>query len=263
MLRYILRPPSYGSTPKRLRKYLRAQSVVKVTPREQISVDWNQDFFMAYPPVEMVNNAPDEYREMRALYVSNKLRQRQWLANQGFSVPRTYTRLHQPFGEDIASGGSREFVVRPLRHTQGEDYRITNNDSDFDPESEYLSQVFPKRWEYRVILVKGKPLFTLLKKFIRDPLHFNQPWNHANGAYFVTCHSYTSNRLRWTNIYDLCQQSQVLQQFHIVALDVLLGDRRELGLARTPYAICEMNFCPSLTIQHNLEAVRTHVLHSS
>lgn len=262
-IRFILRPPSFGSTPKRLRKYFRAQGLVKVTPHEPISVDWNQDFFMAYPPVEMVSNAPPEYREMRALYVSDKLRQRQWLNSQGFAVPRTFTRLQQPFGIPSFTGRDHEFVVRPVRHTQGLEYRLTRDPSDFDPGCEYLSEVFPKRWEYRVILSYGKPILTLLKKFIRDPANFNMPWNHAHGAYFVTCHSYTSNRLRWTDIYDRIQASDVLSQFHIIALDVLLGDRRVLGLSRTPYAICEMNFCPSLTIQNNLEALKAHVLNRS
>jgi hypothetical protein len=261
MIRYILRPPSFGSTPKRLRKYLRAQKVVKVIPQEHISVDWNQDFFMAYPPMEMVSNAPPDYREMRALYVSDKLRQRQWLHAQGIAVPRTFTRLQQPFGIDTPSVSNREYVVRPVRHSQGIGYRLTQDTSDFDPQSEYLSEVFPKRWEYRVILSYGKPIITLLKKFIRDPANFNMPWNHAHGAYFVTCHNYRTNRLRWTNLYDVISSNTVLQQFHIVALDVLLADRHQLGLSNHPYAVCEMNFCPALTIQNNLDTVKAHALH--
>lgn len=263
MIRYILRPPSYGSTPKRLRRYLKAQGVVRIPPREEISVDWNQDFFMAYPPMEMVNNPPQNYLEMRALYVSNKLRQRQWLDQQGFSVPLTYTRLQLPFGRSVGSEAARQFVVRPLRHTQGEGYRTTTNPSDFDPEFEYLSEVFPKRWEYRVIVVKGKPLLTLVKKFLRNPVAAHLPWNHANGSYFVTCRTYTMDRLRWTDIYDVIDASPTLKAMHIVALDVLLGDRRQLGLRRTPYAVCEMNFCPSLNIQANLEDIRAHVIHSA
>jgi hypothetical protein len=255
--RFILRPPSIGSTPKRLRRYFKAQGVIRIPPREDMSFDWDKDFFMAYPPIDYVNNAPDHYLEMRGLYVSNKLTQRQWLSQQGFSVPRTYTRLGQPFGLELNSA-DRSYVVRPTRHTQGQGYRITRDPTDFDPQWEYLAEVFPKRWEYRIILVKGKPVITLLKKMIRS-VHFNQPWNHANGSYFVNCHSYTTNRLRWTNVYDVINSSQVLQQFHIMALDVMLGDRRSLGLATHPYAVCEMNFCPSLTIQHNLEAVTAHV----
>jgi hypothetical protein len=261
MTRYILRPPSIGSTPKRLKRWLKADGVKKVQPGAELMADWEKDFFMAYPPLESVVNPPPNYLEMRALYVSDKLRQRQWLSNQGLPVPGTFTRLGQAFGNPVP-GGDWGYVVRPLRHRGGAEYRVAGHSSDCDPEHEYISEVFPKRWEYRIILVKGKPLVTLLKKTIRS-IAFNQPWNHANGTYFVTCHSYASNRLRWTDVYDRLEQSPVLKQFHIVGLDVMLGDRHALGLPRHPYAICEMNFCPSLTIQNNLEALRTHVLHGT
>jgi hypothetical protein len=260
MTRFILRPPSFGSTPKRLRRWLGAQGVIKIPPRDDLTFDWNQDFFMAYPSLEYVANAPEHYLEMRSVYVSSKVTQRQWLHSQGFSVPHTFTRLGIPFGDRI-DGGDSNYVVRPLRHSGGMGYRLTRDPSDFDSQCEYLSQIFPKRWEYRIILLKGKPILTLLKKTIRS-LDFNMPWNHANGSYFTTCHSYTSNRLRWTNIYDTIERSTVLKHFHIVALDVLLADRHALGLSHHPYAVCEMNFCPALTIQNNLEAIRDHV-HSS
>jgi hypothetical protein len=262
MTRYILRPPSIGSTPKRLKRWLKAEQVIKVEPNTIAGgFDWDKDFFMAYPPIERLVNPPPNYLEMRALYVSDKLRQRQWLANQGLPVPCTFTRLGQRFGDHI-DGVDRGFVVRPLRHSGGFEYKLTGRSTDLDPQCEYISEVFPKRWEYRIILVKGKPLVTLFKKTIRS-IAFNQPWNHANGTYFVTCHSYTSNRLRWTDVYERLHQSEVLKQFHIVGLDVMLADRHSLGLPRHPYAICEMNFCPSLTIQNNLEALRTHVLHGA
>lgn len=263
MIRYVLRPPSFGSTPKRLKRLFNALRTVKIPNRNPIEVDWHRDFFLAYPPTEIVVNAPESYPEMRALYASNKLQQRQWLDRQGFPVPLTYTRLHQPFGRSVEHSTDRQFVVRPLRHFAGAGYRLTSNTSDFNPQTEYLSEVFPKRWEYRVILSYGKPIATLLKKFIRDPANFTQPWNHANGAYFVTCHNYRLNRLRWTNLYDLIESCSVLKQFHLVALDVLLGNRRLLGLDHHPYAICELNFCPSLTIPANLEALRAHVVNRS
>jgi hypothetical protein len=253
MTRFILRPPAFGSTPKRLRQYLGAQRVVKVPDVQNRTFDWNQDFFMAYPNPDQVLNRPDEYWEMRGIYASNKVTQRQWLHSQGLSVPYTLTRLGQGFGDPIGRS-DRGYVVRPLRHSGGIGYRLTQHPHDFDPATEYLSEVFPKRWEYRIILVKGKPIITLLKKTIRS-IEFNQPWNHANGSFFVTCHTYTSNRLRWTDIYDRIEASSVLKRFHIVALDVLLADRHALGLDRHPYAVCEMNFCPALTIPHNLETI--------
>lgn len=258
MTRFILRPPSFGSTPKKLKRLLGATGVIKVPSRDDITYDWKQDFFMAYPPINMVANAPEHYLEMRGLYAANKLTQRQWLHSQGFSVPRTHTRLNEPFGDSVRARGNAEFVVRPLRHYGGFEYRITRDSSDFDPQCEYLSEVFPKRWEYRVILLKGNPIVTLLKKTVRK-VDFNQPWNHSHGAYFVTCRTYTNDRLRWTNVYDKLQECSVLQSLHLVAFDIMLGDRHELGLRRTPYAICEMNFCPALTIPSNLEAIRNHV----
>lgn len=260
MTRFILRPPSFGSTPKRLKRYLQAERVIKIPDERGLLFDFNQDFFMAYPTPDLVVNAPQEYWEMRGVYASTKVTQRQWLSQQGFSVPFTLTRLGQGFGNPIGPSDC-EYVVRPLRHSGGVGYRITKYPHDFNSEHEYISQVFPKRWEYRIVLVKGKPVFTLLKKTIRN-IDFNMPWNHANGSYFVTCHSYVNNRLRWTNIYDVISNSSVLRQFHIVALDVLLADRRSLGLTYHPYAVCEMNFCPGLTIPSNLEAVRAHVYSS-
>jgi hypothetical protein len=48
---------------------------------------------------------------------------------------------------------------------------------------------------------------------------------------------------------------------HMVGVDILLPDRHQLGLRRTPYVICELNFFPSISIPANLEVIRHYALH--
>lgn len=250
-----------------LKDALGARRCVAVDAPRQVS--WSKDFFLAYPPVERLEehhaqthpahrgerelrpHTPllldplAEYRRLLQYYRGNKGTQRQLLADAGIPTPASQLRRGT-----LETGG--RYVVRPLRHFGGSDYRITDDPDDFVEGQEYISRLYPKRHEYRIIFVLGQALITLYK---RVPLGIDPdgPWNHASGSSFVTVTQEENNRLRRTDCVERLSQLDVVKSAHLVAADIMLG-RREDG-----YAVCELNFCPSLTIASNLERIRTHV----
>ena len=167
---------------------------------------------------------------------------------------------HQPetvwFGS--TSGGNlrtdiREsrYIVRPLRHSGGRGYRITSSPTDFEEGREYIQEVYPKNHEYRIIVVRGKPLFTLYKR--HPNLAQDQPWNHANGSSFVTVDNPDNNRLRHTDIYErISNASGLLNNLDLVGIDVMYAKRGE-------YVVTEFNLCPAITLEHNIQKVKEHV----
>jgi hypothetical protein len=145
-----------------------------------------------------------------------------------------------------------EYVVRPLRHSQGIGYRITSDPLDFEEGKEYISRLYPKAHEYRVIFVYGTPLITLLKRVPED-IDRDGPWNHAAGSSFVTVTGPTKNRLRHFDVVEKLRAFEVVQTAHLVGADIMLGPDK------SGYAVTELNFCPSITIPSNLERIRNHV----
>jgi len=155
----------------------------------------------------------------------------------------------------VSEGGHAapvRYVVRPLRHFGGHGYRLTEQADDYNPFNEYISEVFPKRHEYRVIFVYGTPVATMLKRMPQETPNPTLPWNHSMGAYFISVNNPENNRLRNTDVYEKLSSSPIVKASHLVAADVLLAKRNR-------YAICELNFCPALT-GTNFEKVVAYVL---
>jgi hypothetical protein len=144
------------------------------------------------------------------------------------------------------------WVVRPLRHRAGQGYRITQDPTDHDPAREYVQELYPKRREYRIIYCMGVPIITLLKR-VPENADPDGPWNHACGSTFITIEDLSRSYLRHTDVYDRLSAVPVIQNAHLVAADVLLGEDND-------YVVSELNFCPALTIEANLRKVASHVL---
>lgn len=205
----------------------------------------------------------DSYRSARAFASASKPSQRRILSDAGFPVPRTSFSSSTSqstdntieaiwFGVDHSGRDQPKYIVRPLRHSGGQGYRLTNNPSDYEEGREYIQEVYPKNHEYRIIVVRGKPLFTLYKRR-PETLTYEQPWNHANGSSFVTVDNPDNNRLRHTDVYErINNASGLLNNLDLVGIDVMYVRRGE-------YVITEFNLCPAITLEHNLQKVAEHV----
>lgn len=139
---------------------------------------------------------------------------------------------------------NKQYIHRPYRHRSGHHFRVINHLDIAQIETGYISEVFPKQWEYRLIYIKGELALTLLK---RAPKHLqpHDPWNHTNGAYFVTVQNPSNNRMRHTNALQILEQTPITQYAHLIAYDILLSHDYN-------WVVTEANFCPSLTIDNNL-----------
>ena len=238
MYRYLIRPKGYLTTPKRLHQLLGTQRIIRYGQQKRHQQpDWEKDFFLSYlsPPNETLNST-QQYTQLHNFYCSNKRDQRQTIEDSGIRTPSSYP--------------THKFIVRPLHHYGGRDYRVTQDHHDFNPQSEYISNFFPKNSEYRIIFVKGQPLITLLKH-APEGVSNELPWNHRNGGSFITVNNEKNNRLRHTSCLADLLKFPIIQNAHLCAVDILYRRRQ--------YAVLEINFCPSITIQDNLERIREHV----
>ena len=148
-----------------------------------------------------------------------------------------------------------QFIVRPLRHSQGQSYSLRSNETDYAAGREYIQEVYPKNHEYRVIIVRGEPLITLYKRR-PEGLHFADAWNHTNGSSFVTVNHPDNDRLRHTDLYDRIRSFPLFKSLDLIGLDVMTAKRGY-------YAVIEVNLCPALTINNNLERIRAYALSHS
>jgi hypothetical protein len=228
-MRYVVRPSHILTTPRVLARAMGAKRTLR-WPSKRIVPSYQQDFLLVYPA--NVTDGPEKYQELRAFSNSNKLIQRRYLHDHDIPVP---------------TGEAEEYVVRPLRHSQGQGWRLTDNPEDYDKSSEYISPLIKKEHEYRVVYCFGTPLFTLLKRRA-EGLTYRDPWNHQHGSTFVTVEDPNNNRLRHTDVVERLEQVPVVQHAHLCAADVLFTKEKQAF-------VCELNFCPSLTIQGNVAKV--------
>lgn len=216
-----------------------------------------------------------DYQSARTFASSTKPEQRRQLYTLGFPVPWTSSQntgpqTLEPFGipqypttpgyemgleptqSNVVSEQITRYIVRPLRHSGGQGWRLTDSPSDFREGREYIQEVYPKDHEYRIIAIRGEPLITLYK---RRPEHlsFDQPWNHTNGSSFVTVHNPDNNRLRHTDIYTRIAATDLFKSLDLIGLDIMLSRRNH-------YVITELNLCPAITIPDNLQRIKDHVL---
>lgn len=272
-VRCIVRPPGIITTPKLLKRVLGARRTISGDRQPS----WFQDFFLYYPPIEelieygltrpsslsrQINNLRPEYtfrfgndwvdgyRQIHAFCSSSKPAQRFRLHGYGFPIPPTFDRQSTAAG---CSGPSYsgQYIVRPKRHRSGIGWRLTRSITDFNEQSEYIQELYPKNHEYRVIAIRGEPIVTLLKR-VPENTPRASPWNHSCGSSFVTVHSDENNRLRHTNIYDLIRETPLFKHMDLIGVDVMY--RRD-----GQYAVSEVNTCPALQIPSSIEKVARHV----
>lgn len=238
MKRFIVKPLHFRKSPLALKRAIPARKLVSYPGRYQPALDYRQDVFLAYPDPDRypnpIVNVPESYGFLSSFYATNKRSQRLFI--------RDYSSLKTP-----ESYASTHFIVRPLRHFGGHDYRITDDPSDFNPEAEYIAPAFHKKREYRVIFVMGSPLILLRKKPGEGAQPFDA-WNHTNGSFFQTVNDWPSSPLTRTSFFDDAGSLCVLRDAHLIAVDVLLGDDNT-------YAVTELNFSPALSIPSNLERI--------
>lgn len=237
-MRFVIKPSKFRRTPLLLKRALGAQKLVSWPGRYQPPLDYRQDLFLAFPqrgryPNPIVN-VPDSYEFVSAFYSLTKHAQRGMILSSGLKTPEGYASTH--------------FIVRPLHHFGGHDYRITTDPNDYDSNTQYISPAFTKWREYRVLFVKGSPLIILRKKPGPASGPFDA-WNHASGSFFQTVHDRASCQLSHSSFFADAGNFCVLRDTHLVAVDVLLD-------ANFNYAVTEVNFSPAITIEANIEVVK-------
>lgn len=243
MTRFVIRHPNILTTPRNVAHELEIRTRVARLHREARFGGQRPDFFMHYPPPNLVHTPAGGLPSYMALYEffsGTKLQQRMELEHVGLPIP---SRL-------VGRPGTR-YVVRPRRHQGGSGWRITEVPTDFQPMREYISQLFPKTHEYRIIYVKGKPVIFLKKVKNDRNLQADQPWNHGN-TYFSTIAKerwLTSNLAVHTRCFQLLDECYVLRNADYVGVDILYN--RETH----DWCVCEFNSCPALTIEDNIKTV--------
>lgn len=268
MFRYIIRPQGIITTPRRLKELFNARRTLVYPFHGRRRANRSRDLFLAYPPIETLedHHALNEilktgYTCVRNFYISNKPIQRNKLAELGFNTSKTFTaRTGSPEPDFLR----QLYIARPFRHSSGRGYRLlrfrpSTETSEgvqielldsWNPATEYLQELYPKTSEYRVIIARGQPIITLVKRHPGiSPL---LPWNHAHGSSFVTVTDMSNNRLRHTNVYSVIEEHrEFFKHIDLCALDILVNLQHEPN-----YVVSEINFCPSISIPDNLERVR-------
>jgi hypothetical protein len=235
--RFVIRPDGMMTTPKAIAIGLgaktRAASWFRTQPRgHRYTPDWNRDFFMAYVPGVGV---PEE---LLHFYTRHKGGQRALIRASGVKVPDDYP-------ADV-------WVRRPIRHSCGVGFEVIRGEHpEYNPNTHYISPLFPKQWEYRLVYVRGVHTVTLYKR-VNEDTPPDVPWNHTHGATFVTTEDWNTCRLRHTSVLADLANNPITNNAHLVAVDVMLRNRRG-GIWE--YAVAEFNFCPSLSIETNLQKV--------
>lgn len=243
-MRFIVKPSKFRRTPLLLKRALGARKLVSFPGRYQPALDYHQDLFLAFPQLgrypNSIDNVPESYSFISSFYTLTKHAQRGVLIQSGLKTPEAYA--------------SRLFIVRPLHHFGGHDYRITEDPNDYDPNTQYISPAFAKWREYRVIFVKGTPLVVLRKKPGPESGPYDA-WNHTAGSYFQTVHQIDDSPLSRTSFFEDAKHFCVSRDTHLVACDVFID--RDFN-----YAVTEFNFSPALTIPSNIEVISNALAHS-
>jgi hypothetical protein len=246
-IRYVIRPPSIGKTPRAIANALGVETRRSDATRTVESFDWERDLFLGYPEPGRVRTLPSStYGDVHSFIRSSKAQQRRLVAALGVCTPATAT-SH----DELRPGAALGFIVRRNHHSGGRHYRLTQDPNDFIEGEEYIQEVYPKDREYRIIFVFGEPLITL-HKVKPEGVDQAAAWNHATGASFQTINNERNNRLAGTDVYSRLASLPIIIHGHIIAADVMWSD--SLG-----YSVCELNSCPGITIPANLERIVSHV----
>lgn len=248
-IRYIVRPSGILTTPNALKEALGAAQVVKASfSRERLSLA--KDFFFAYPdPAVMawggIEGQKASYHRLYGFFCNNKYYQRAAMHNAGLKVPVTLG--INATAPDLATSRN---VIRPYRHMAGQGFEVVTGVPN-QSRPGYISQVFNRTHEYRVIYVFGERVATLLKR-VPSALTQEQPWTHGNGVTFSHLSAPVANhRLTSRGFYSAAEAFFVTQQAHICAYDVMVSE--------DSYAVSELNFCPSLKVDDRIAKVAARI----
>jgi len=258
-IRYIVRPSGILTTPKALKIATQARALAEAESglRNQ-KFNPALDVFIGLPRSARVEGLSEgqraSYHQLRLFYTSTKFQQRKALHEAGVSVPMTVG-IHNL--DMLADGWDNKCVKRPLHHRAGQGFevgRFAELHPSLNVATHYLSVLFRRTHEYRVIYCHGKRIATLLKKHPdAAPLPQDRPWTHAEGAFFVGLSSpQETHRLTQRGCYEALERFHVIQEAHLCAVDVMVND--------TSYAVSEINFAPALTVQSRIEAVAARLL---
>lgn len=244
MIRYVVRYKSVRRSPALLAEALGVQTR-RYPGRLMKAPSYNRDLLFVYPRPEELLETGSTTREivhqLHGFFNCNKYSQRRYLQATGIPIPWTAGNL----SETSTAPSNTSFVVRPLRHSQSQNFRVTTSVQDFSPGQEYISSLFPKTREYRILYVLGKPLIILRKK-PNEGVGPEEAWGHVN-SHFQTIQDVPNCKLSGTDIFSRLGQCPIVQNAHILGVDVLWN--------RHGYVVLEFNSSPALTIENNISKV--------
>jgi hypothetical protein len=232
MLRHILRPEYIHKTPALLAEDLDVST--RRWPGTTTIPDFSRDLFMIYPAATEVANGGRNYPALREFFASNKAVQRQKIIAMGLPAPAVYLS-----NQVIPWGTPGPFVVRPLTHMKGEEFRVVSDPRGI-PQDHYLSPIYAKEREYRLLYVKGE----LILMWQKDPgrKQPDQAWSNVD---FLTIErkgdSFLFSR---TDARARLAACPIIRNAHIVGVDVMY---RSTGAHTGDWSVVEFNTCPSLT----------------
>lgn len=244
-IHYIHRPPSILSTPKRLADAITNLQSVRCTARRNIPQP-NRTILRTFYPMSS-NTSPIGADNPFLFFSGSKADQRENIRLQEIpTVPCARTHEEAERLPDYGHG----FVVRPLRHSQGRGWKVTQDRRDFTCGREYIQSLVRKRREYRAILCRGELLILLRKKVAE--LDALLPWNHAQGSRFITVDPEQAH-LRSTSILETIIRSQLVRNIDLVGIDIIQDEDNNAF-------VLEFNSCPSLTIEDNIQKVAEYLV---
>ena len=229
---FVVRPHIGWETPRALAKMLGCETRYYPNKENPRRFDWKTDFLMTPVHPDLLDNAPPEYKYTHHFGTRNKYGQRKIL-EEFVPIPsaaNSKERAQSLLGE--------RFVVRPLRHARGADYRVTSDRLDFIPGTEYIQELYPKRREYRVIFVFGKQLIVLRKK-PNEGVSFDEPW--GLNATYQTVYDIPACYLSGTDCFSRLPTVPAIKGSHILAADIMYNPDAE-----KKWVVLELNFCPAL-----------------
>jgi len=235
-----------------LKAELQAQRVVQVDYTGH-KFDPAKDFFFAYPPAARVEGLNQgqiaSYHQLLSFFSSTKYQQRQLMFAGGLSVPKTRG-IHNWASWTL----DEKCVKRPMSHRAGSGFVVGNYGellATLNPLTHYLSQLFIRTAEYRVIYVFGQRVCTLFKQMPPGAAQ-DKPWTHESGATFINLsRPQSEHKLDRLGFYAAAANFHVTKDAHICAYDVMIND--------STYAVSEVNFAPSLKIESRIKAVANRI----
>jgi len=278
-IKYILRPDNILTTPTLLKEGLNAIRTIKATEptttnrtvnphRRNLSMailaNPSRTFFTCYHGTRINGFLHSELESsntrirphspttsilssLHTFFSKNKYEQRKEIGVQGICVPPSA--ITQAEANELPNYGLG-FVSRPFHHRGGSGWNRVDSTGAWNG-SGYLSPIFPKRFEFRVIFVLGRPLITLRKRVTeRDP---TVPWNHTMGSTFITVNDPNNNYItKYTDLVDRLCTLPIIMMSDLIGVDVMMNSNHE-------YQVCEFNTCPALTIENNLSSIIEYI----